>query len=232
MSFRKTDSHPNNQRDGYSTGMTQKELRDDVGVSMLSSVPDMHMAKPNDSEQHSPILASNGAAVGLYSSSTDPVHVPSPDSRSSAAVGAIKREVGAVGVRRQLKDSSINQSSGPSVSLTNSVAERDGSSSDSFQPLSSISKGEQLSQITESVITGLVGSRSTLNSQHSSRQHQPTMGHQKGILVSLSLSLFLFFPRLRTQRYLSIFVIISLDCKEFGTFVYKIEKLRMQNEKF
>ncbi|KAL0554298.1 hypothetical protein IC582_008216 [Cucumis melo] len=178
VSFRKTDSHPSNQRDGHSTGMAQKELRDDVGVSMLSSIPDMHIGKPNDSEPHSPVLASNGAAVGLYSSSTDPVHVPSPDSRSSAAVGAIKREVGAVGVRRQLKDSSINQSSGPSVSLANSVSERDGSS-DSFQPMTSISKSEQLSHITESVIPGLVGSRSTLNNQHSNRQHQPTMGHQK-----------------------------------------------------
>lgn len=184
LSFRKTDSHPNNQRDGYSTGMAQKELREDVGVSMLNSVTDTHIVKPNDSEEHSAVLASNGAAVGLYSSSTDPVHVPSPDSRSSASVGAIKREVGAVGVRRQLKES-LNQSSGPSVSLSNSVAGRDGSSTDSFRPLSSISKGEHLSQITESVIPGLVGSRSTLNNQHSSRQHQPTTGHQKGILVFL-----------------------------------------------
>ncbi|XP_022980507.1 uncharacterized protein LOC111479877 isoform X1 [Cucurbita maxima] len=177
ISFRKTDSHTNSQRDGYSKGMTRKESRGDVGVSMPSSVPDMHIAKLNDSEQQSPVLASNGAAVGLNSSSTDPVHVPSPDSRSSAAVGAIKREVGAVGVRRQLKDSSINQSLGPNVSLTNSVAERDGSSTDSFRPLGSISKDEQLSQITESVIPGLVGSRSTLNNQH--RQLQPTIGHQK-----------------------------------------------------
>ena len=183
MSFRKTDSHPNNQRDGYSTEMFQKELRDDVGVSMLSSIPDTNLVKPNDSEQRSAVLASNGAAVGLYSSSTDPVHVPSPDSRSSAAVGAIKREVGVVGVRRQLKDISIDQSSGPSLSLTNSVTGRDCSSTDSFQPLGSISKGEHLSQMNESVIPGLAGSRSTLNNQHSSRQHQPTMGHQKGIVA-------------------------------------------------
>ncbi|XP_022948928.1 uncharacterized protein LOC111452434 isoform X2 [Cucurbita moschata] len=179
VSFRKTDSHPNNQRDGYSTEMFQKELRDDVGVSMLSSIPDTNLVKPNDSEQRSAVLASNGAAVGLYSSSTDPVHVPSPDSRSSAAVGAIKREVGVVGVRRQLKDISIDQSSGPSLSLTNSVTGRDCSSTDSFQPLGSTSKGEHLSQMNESVIPGLAGSRSTLNNQHSSRQHQPTMGHQK-----------------------------------------------------
>lgn len=190
-SSRKNDSHPHNQQDSYSTGVSQKELMDDVGVSMLSSVPDLHIVKPNNPEQHSAVLASNGAAVGLYSSSTDPVHVPSPDSRSSAAVGAIKREVGAVGVRRQLKDS-MNQSPGPSVPLTNSVAGRDDSSTDSFRPVISISKGEHHSQITESVIPGPVGSRSTLNNQHSSRQHQPTMGHQKGIL----LSFFIFFKRI------------------------------------
>lgn len=38
--------------------------------------------------------------AGVYSSSSDPVHVPSPDSRPDANIGAIKREVGAVGVRR------------------------------------------------------------------------------------------------------------------------------------
>ncbi|CBI35892.3 unnamed protein product, partial [Vitis vinifera] len=70
---------------------------------------DANSMKPNDSQPYSASLASNSSVVGVYSSSSDPVHVPSPDSRSSAIVGAIKREVGVVGVRRQSTENSSDQ---------------------------------------------------------------------------------------------------------------------------
>ena len=37
-------------------------------------------------------VPSSNSLLGIYSSSTDTVHIPSPDSRSSA-VGAIRREI-------------------------------------------------------------------------------------------------------------------------------------------
>ncbi|MED6210764.1 hypothetical protein PIB30_067183 [Stylosanthes scabra] len=79
--------------------------------------------KPNN-HQNSATVASTSPAIGVYSSSTDPVHVPSPDSRSSGVVGAIRREVGVVGGRRQASDNSVKQSSAPN-SLANTLTGKD-----------------------------------------------------------------------------------------------------------
>lgn len=54
--------------------------------------------------------ASTNSVIGVYSTS-DPVHVPSPASRSAITVGAIRREVGAVGVRKQSSDGQLTNSS-------------------------------------------------------------------------------------------------------------------------
>lgn len=148
----------------------------------------LHAVKPNNSQPSPATLASSSSAVGVYSSSTDPVHVPSPDSRSSGPVGAIKREVGVVGVRRQSSENSIKQQSVPSSSFSNSILGKDGSSAESFRPLNAISRTDQLSQATttDSVMPSMPVNRPLLNNQYSSRPHQ-LVGHQKGTFVKHEL---------------------------------------------
>lgn len=138
--------------------------------------------KPNNAHQNSASVASTSSAVGVYSSSTDPVHVPSPDSRSSGVVGAIRREVGVVGVRRQSSDNKAKQSFAPS---SPHVVGKDGTSADSFQSVGAVSKTEQFSQtnVTEPSLSGMPVSRPSLNNQHNNRPHQQLVGHQRGIYL-------------------------------------------------
>ena len=102
-----TDSQPRQARDGFSSGTHRKELLEEKRSSVPNTVLRMQAAKPNDSQPLS-MMSSNNSVVGVYSSSSDPVHVPSPDSRPAANVGTIKREVRVVGVSRQPYENSVN----------------------------------------------------------------------------------------------------------------------------
>ncbi|CAI8615022.1 unnamed protein product [Vicia faba] len=144
-------------------------------------VPDPQPIKPNNIHQNSSATASSSSVVGVYSSSTDPVHVPSPDSRSS---GAIRREVRVVGARRQSSDHKGKQLFPPSSShANNSIVGKDGTgtSSDSFQSAGTVQKTEHISQpaVTEPLFPGMSVSRPSLNNQHNSRPHQQVVGHQR-----------------------------------------------------
>jgi hypothetical protein len=132
------------------------------------------VAKSNNSQQHNALQASSNPVVGVYSSSTDPVHVPSPDSRSSGVVGAIKREVGVVGGRRQ------SENAVKDLSSSNSFSE-------SFHPLTAISNTDQVRQtaVIESMPSVPVN-RSLLHNQYNSRPHQQTVGYPKGFTSSIS----------------------------------------------
>ncbi|KAK7389654.1 hypothetical protein VNO78_24877 [Psophocarpus tetragonolobus] len=134
--------------------------------------------KTNNVHQNSASVTSTSSAVGVYSSSTDPVHVPSPDSRSSGVVGAIRREVGVVGVRRQASDNKVKQSFVPSSSY---VVGKDGTSTDSFQSAGGVSKTAQFSEnnATEPPLSGMPISRPSLNNQYNNRTHQQVLGHQR-----------------------------------------------------
>ena len=133
--------------------------------------------KANNARSQPAMVASSSSAIGVYSSSTDPVHVPSPDSRSSGSVGAIKREVGVVGVRRQMSDKS--KQSVPSSSLPNSILGGEGTT-ESFRSFSTISKNDEISQTHESVMPSMSVSRSLLSHYGNRQQHQQPVGHQKG----------------------------------------------------
>ncbi|KAG9457713.1 hypothetical protein H6P81_002221 [Aristolochia fimbriata] len=125
---------------------------------------------------------SSNSAVGLYSKSTDPVHVPSPDSRSSGKVGAIKREVGAVGVRRQSAQNSIAHSSVQnSLSVPPSGKDGPGSTESLGQSSSTLTKSGHLPQVSvvQSVGSGTSTNRSFSGSQHNNKPHQQALGHQK-----------------------------------------------------
>lgn len=165
--------------------MARKEVLEEKRLTSVSYASSRGQAgKPNNSQSHAATVASSSSTIGVYSSSTDPVHVPSPDSRSSAAVGAIKREVGVVGVRRQSFDNS--KSSVPRSSFASPILGGEGST-ESLRSFSTISKNDQLSQTSESVMTSMSVSRSFLGSQYNSRPHQQPVG-QKGI-INLELSL-------------------------------------------
>ncbi|KAF3452061.1 hypothetical protein FNV43_RR08157 [Rhamnella rubrinervis] len=171
------DSHLRISQEARSSGVARKEVLEEKRLTSVSNAPSrVQVGKPNYSQSHSATVASSSPTIGVYSSSTDPVHVPSPDSRSSATVGAIKREVGVVGVRRQSFDNS--KSSVPSSSFASSLLGGEGSA-ESFRSFSTISKNDQLSQTSESVMPGMSVSRSFLGSQYNGRPHQQPVGHQK-----------------------------------------------------
>ncbi|XP_021716508.1 GBF-interacting protein 1-like [Chenopodium quinoa] len=137
------------------------------------------VTRPNDSHSQAGSTVSSNT-VGVYASASDPVHVPSADSRSSTAIGAIRREVGVVGSRRHSSDNSSKLPSQQSISNTNSVL---GSSStaEPFQPINAVSGHDQThATAAESAVVSSTGSRS--NSHFSNRLHQQSVSHQKGAL--------------------------------------------------
>ncbi|KAJ9691977.1 hypothetical protein PVL29_011194 [Vitis rotundifolia] len=177
-----TDARPGIPQDANSSGSNRKELLEERQATIPNAVSRVQAVKPNDSQPYSASLASNSSVVGVYSSSLDPVHVPSPDSRSSAIVGAIKREVGVVGVRRQSTENSVKHSSAPSSSLPSSLLGRENSpSTEPFRPFNAIPKSDQPRQTTvpDPVIPSMPVNRSFLGNQYGSRPHQQPVGHQK-----------------------------------------------------
>ncbi|XP_021294765.1 uncharacterized protein LOC110424510 isoform X2 [Herrania umbratica] len=175
-----SSSQPRHARDANSSGIDRKQISEEKRNFIPNAILRSQAVKPNNTQAHAATQSSSSLVVGVYSSSTDPVHVPSPDSRSSGAVGAIKREVGVVGVRRQPSENAVKNSSGSSGSLSNSLVGRD-NSSEAFRPFPAISRADQLSHssATESIMPGISGSRSFLSNQYGSRQNQQALGHQK-----------------------------------------------------
>lgn len=166
-----------------SSGIIGKEVREERRAAVPTTVSQVEASKPND------VLASNHSVVGV-SSSSDPVHVPSADSRSAATVvGAIRRGFGAVGVRRQYTESSVKPSSAHSSSVSTAHLGKDGgtSSKDLSRPFTAISKSDHSSQtaLSESVGPG----RTFSTNQYNSRPHQQVVAHQKGRLIELEMSL-------------------------------------------
>ncbi|XP_027334815.1 uncharacterized protein LOC113849251 isoform X2 [Abrus precatorius] len=168
-------------KDAVSNVTDRKVASEDKQGMILNAAARVQPIKPNSTHQSSASMASTSSAVGVYSSSTDPVHVPSPDSRSSGVVGAIRREVGVVGVRRQSSDNKVKQSFVPSSSYTNSLVGKDGTSAESLQSVGAVSKTEQFSQtdVSEPPLSATPVSRPSLNSQYNSRAHQQLVGHQR-----------------------------------------------------
>ncbi|CAK7356545.1 unnamed protein product [Dovyalis caffra] len=163
-----TDSVHRFNRDANSSVTDRKVSEEKRSTASNATTSRVQVAKSNNSQQHHASLASSNSIVGLYSSSTDPVHVPSPDSRSSGVVGAIKREVGVVGGRRQSFENAVKD-----LSSSNSISE-------SFHPFTAISKSDHVSQTAaiESMPSVPVN-RSFLNNQYNSRPHQQAVGHPK-----------------------------------------------------
>lgn len=122
------------------------------------------------------------SVIGIYSSSSDPVHIPSLDSRAAGTVGV-------VGVRHPPSDHSTSQSNVPNSSNATPGAK------DIAVPVHSdtIGKAPPLSQNTqviqnpgsEAQPTSVSSRRSFSPTQYSNRQHQQSVGHQKGIIHAI-----------------------------------------------
>lgn len=110
--------------------------------------------------------------------------MPSPDSRSSGAVGAIKREVGVVGIRRQSSKESVAHSSvlkSSSTFLGKGIC----ASTESFGLSPALSKSNQLSQtsLSQPVMSNISVGRSFSGSQYNAKLHQQSLSQQKGIIL-------------------------------------------------
>ncbi|XP_049355625.1 uncharacterized protein LOC125820236 isoform X1 [Solanum verrucosum] len=157
-------------------------LSGEMHASVSNAASQIGGVKPNGSRPHS-ITSSSNSVIGVYSSFSDPVHVPSLDSRPAAKVGAIKREVGVVGARRQSAETFAKSSSSQSRSSSNSHMEQArqdvGNSKGSLRPLSSNSRSDQ-SGVSDSPKSNLPMSKSLSGNQHINRLHQ-SVGHQKAV---------------------------------------------------
>ncbi|XP_031261821.1 GBF-interacting protein 1-like isoform X3 [Pistacia vera] len=157
------------------SGTDRREASDAKKTMVPGTVSRVQGVKANNSQEQTATLASSNS-VGVYFSSTDPVHVPSPD----AAVGAIKREVGVVGGGRQSTENAAKDFSAPSSSFSNSLLGRD-SSSESFQPFPAITKADQLNQnvASGSGMSSIPVSRALFTNHYTGKSHQQAVGHQK-----------------------------------------------------
>ncbi|KAG2305663.1 hypothetical protein Bca52824_025411 [Brassica carinata] len=132
-------------------------------------------------------LASTNSVIGVYSSSTDPVHVPSPVSRSSP-VGAIKREVRGGGFGGKPSENVGKDPSASADSLSGSSVRKIGTPN-AYRSASPNSKIDQVSQTTlrQSVLpSGGEKNRPLLNRQRGNRgsqnaRTQQVGGHTKGV---------------------------------------------------
>ncbi|XP_060172908.1 uncharacterized protein LOC132603738 isoform X2 [Lycium barbarum] len=164
------------------TGTNGQGLSGEIRASVSNAASQIGGVKPNGSRPHS-ITSSSNSVIGVYSSFSDPVHVPSLDSRPAAKVGAIRREVGVVGARRQSAETFAKSSSSQSRSSSNLHMEQarqdGGNSKGSLRPLSSNSKSDH-SAVSDSPKSSLPASRPPSGNQHNNRPHQP-VGHQKAV---------------------------------------------------
>ncbi|XP_010465276.1 PREDICTED: uncharacterized protein LOC104745669 isoform X1 [Camelina sativa] len=129
-------------------------------------------------------LQSTNSVLGVYASSTDPVHVPSPVSRSSP-VGAIRREVRGVGLGGKPSE---NVGKDPSVrSFTGSSMRKNGPPN-AYRPSSPTLKIDHNQTTAREPImsSGVEKNRSFLNRQRGNRgsqyaRTQQVGGHTKGV---------------------------------------------------
>ncbi|XP_072990513.1 uncharacterized protein [Typha latifolia] len=161
-----SDSSLNQAKDIKSCGEHRPLLPE--GTRWRVSSPNKLEQKGVQTKVLSTTSLSSNSMVGLCASSSDPVHVPSPD-RSAGTIGAIRREVGVVGVRKQSSDrSSAGTSTSNSFSIS-VIAKENAPSAEHPAP----SKNSRYSQSLPS------NNRLYSSSQYNVKLHQQYLGHQK-----------------------------------------------------
>ncbi|CAA2979173.1 GBF-interacting 1-like isoform X1 [Olea europaea subsp. europaea] len=166
------DLQPRQASDANFGGNDRKDLHGEKQLPVSHAASRMQI-RTNESRPRS-TTSSSSSVLGVYSSSSDPVHVPSFNSRSVTNIGAIKREVGVVGPRRQSSENSGKPPSSQSSSFPVIQSGREGYPRESTRTSSAISKGDQPipNMATESAIPGPYLNRSFSSNQHGSRPHQ------------------------------------------------------------
>lgn len=162
-----------------SNGTTGKEVPKERWVPVKVNASHVQAEKLEDFKQRSAMQVPNQSVVGMYSSSSDPVHVPSPESRATSSVGAIKREVGIVGVRSFPLENPAKSSSSPIVFISSPHTRKDViSSRESPKPVTSAPKIEPSGRTSAPETVAPVSSINKIvtNTQYNSK---PTPGHQK-----------------------------------------------------
>ncbi|XP_074580082.1 uncharacterized protein LOC141836478 isoform X2 [Curcuma longa] len=124
----------------------------------------------------------------LISAGSDPVHVPSANSLSAGKVGAIRREVGAVGAQRQPPNYGASQSSVSTNSFSISLLRKEVSPQTEL-PGHSIPayKSNQLNQVSTPVPTVLntTMGKSAPSNQHNGKVHRQSVGSHKAMQVNM-----------------------------------------------
>ncbi|CAN8288034.1 unnamed protein product [Cochlearia groenlandica] len=124
----------------------------------------------------------SNSILGVYSSMADPVHVPSPENRSSA-VGAIRREVRGLGSGRKPFEN-VSKDSSAAGSLVEPANRKDVPKA--YRPCSPTSKVDQGIQVNARKSVN-PNHRSISNNRHGNRSYQYARtqqqagGHQKGV---------------------------------------------------
>ncbi|KAF9615033.1 hypothetical protein IFM89_021604 [Coptis chinensis] len=164
---------PGQNHDAKSNITSRRGVSEESRAKVLNSTSQLQGPKPQSS-QPSATLASINSVVGLYSSSSDPVHVPS-NSRTSGTVGAI-------GIRRQSSENSTRHPTVPSNSLSAPVSRKD-ANSETLHPSSAVVKSDQLvqSSVSEPVVSSIPVGKSSVSNQYVGKPHQQLMGHQKAL---------------------------------------------------
>ncbi|XXG51371.1 hypothetical protein AAC387_Pa02g5160 [Persea americana] len=175
-----TTSHDYGPGHGKNADPNARRRLEKTSSNAPTSILQVHGQKLHNSRPDT-ATSSNSSVGGLYSSSMDPVHVPSPDSRSSGAVGAIKREVGVVGVRRQSSKESVAHSSVLKSSSSTFLGKGICASTESFGLSPALSKSDQLSQtsLSQPVMSNISVGRSFSGSQYNAKLHQQSLSQQK-----------------------------------------------------
>ncbi|CAL9748492.1 unnamed protein product [Musa acuminata subsp. burmannicoides] len=172
-----------NAKDAGPSGSQRPFLHEDAKATVSSSkAQDLQ----NSSHAHSKV-ASGNSIIGVYSSSLDPVHVPSADSRSAGIVGAIRRDIGAVGAQRRSSDRRVSQSSVSNLSSNPPLGKDVSPQTEPSGHLNATSKSNHLNQGSALVrnLPSTSMSRSVLSGQHNSKQHQQFMGNQKAMQTNM-----------------------------------------------
>ncbi|KAL5217876.1 hypothetical protein ABZP36_018560 [Zizania latifolia] len=145
---------------------TDQKLEQSDG--MITTIVGSHAAlrKGNQNRVLAVPSGSNNFTGELCCSPSDPIHVPSPGSRSPGTFGAIKREVGVVGARQRPSDNAVTNTStsNSSVKVPVTTATKDNASNEQQSRLSGVS---------------LKNSRASLSIQLNSRPSSLSQYHSK-----------------------------------------------------
>lgn len=145
---------------------------------MITTMVGSHavLAKGNQNRVLAVPSGTNNFTGELCCSSSDPIHVPSPGSKSAGTFGAIKREVGVVGARQRPFDNTATNTStsNSSVKVPTSTATKENASNGQQSRSSGVSsKNSRPSSSTH------LSSRPSSSSQYHSKPNTP-VGHPKG----------------------------------------------------